>query len=732
MGRYQNFTPPTLGSELSTAEIVLLEELTALANSSAGQFIRKESGSLVNATLAETITLANLSDVTISSVAQGDLIYYNGSGWVNLSVGSSGQVLTISGGLPAWGGSGTVTSVSVVTANGVSGSVATATTTPAITLTLGSITPSAIQISGLTASEIVGTDASKNLVSLAVATYPSLTELTYVKGVSSAIQTQLAAKAGTALSNLASVAINTTLVSDTDNTDALGTSAIAWSDLFLGSGAVITFNSAPSTADVTITHSADTLTFAGGTIILGTATATGGLTGDVTGNVSGTAATVTGAAQAAITSLGTLTTLTVDDITINGNTISSAGASTLAITPTAGQAITFDGTVTLDAGVVAGMTSLTMSGNLVMQANSITMTGSLAATGARVTKGWFTDVESTNMYTVGGTSLSSTFAGIAQTMYIGTTAHALNRASAAEGLAGITSLTPGADFTLSQNSVNVLTSENTGAIVNTLYLKAGNVGIGTTAPGVPLHLFSSSAQAMMKIQDDRGAVSGTPGLDLIKSRSGGAALDNDIAGIIYFSFLNDNATPARKQAATITGTVTDASDTTEDGILTFSTMKAGTLTEQVRIDNQGNVGIGTTGPAAKLEVSDSAASMGVRIASTDANGRPFINFRRNTTTDIGTIQAGLTDAFGVNGDNIFIENPVAGGKIILRDSTGNGLVQSAGNVGIGVTSPTAVLHLKAGTATASTAPFKFTSGVVNTTPEAGAFEWDGTDLWISV
>lgn len=92
------------------------------------------------------------------------------------------------------GGSGTVTSVSVVTANGISGSVATATTTPAITITLGAITPSAVQISGLTASEIVSTDASKNLVSLAVVTYPSLTELTYVKGVTSAIQTQLNAK----------------------------------------------------------------------------------------------------------------------------------------------------------------------------------------------------------------------------------------------------------------------------------------------------------------------------------------------------------------------------------------------------------------------------------------------------------------------------------------------------------------------------------------------------------
>lgn len=46
----------------------------------------------------------------------------------------------------------------------------------------------------LTASEIVITDASKNIVSGAVATYPSLAELAYVKDVTSAIQTQLNAK----------------------------------------------------------------------------------------------------------------------------------------------------------------------------------------------------------------------------------------------------------------------------------------------------------------------------------------------------------------------------------------------------------------------------------------------------------------------------------------------------------------------------------------------------------
>ena len=50
-----------------------------------------------------------------------------------------------------------------------------------------------------------------------------------------------------------------------------------------------------------------------------TATLTGDVTGNVTGNCSGTAATVTGAAQSAITSLGTLTGLTIDgDATFTG------------------------------------------------------------------------------------------------------------------------------------------------------------------------------------------------------------------------------------------------------------------------------------------------------------------------------------------------------------------------------------------------------------------------------
>jgi len=54
-----------------------------------------------------------------------------------------------------------------------------------------------------------------------------------------------------------------------------------------------------------------------------------------------------------------------------------------------------------------------------------------------------------------------------------------------------------------------------------------------------------------------------------------------------------------------------------------------------------------------------------------------------------------------------------------------------GGVGVGTSSPTAFLHIKAGTATASTAPLKLTSGVNLTTPETGAIEYNGTNLFFT-
>ena len=95
----------------------------------------------------------------------------------------------------------------------------------------------------------------------------------------------------------------------------------------------------------------------------------GPLTGDITGNVSGTAATVTGSAQSNITSLGTLTTLTVDNVIINGTTIGHTGDTDL---------------MTVASGVltVAGevdATSLDISGDAdidgTLEADAITVNG---------------------------------------------------------------------------------------------------------------------------------------------------------------------------------------------------------------------------------------------------------------------------------------------------------------------------------------------------------------------
>ena len=153
------------------------------------------------------------------------------------------------------------------------------------------------------------------------------------------------------------------------------------------------------------TNNSEIFSGTAGTIV---ANLEGAVTGNVTGNASGTAATVTTAAQTNITSLGTLTALTVDDVAIDGKVVTMTGSSgdtatltvgtngTLDITtvdtaaaaanmtltadgaweavgstitldsggainlePAAGSAILLDGTISVDAGVVTGATSIT-------------------------------------------------------------------------------------------------------------------------------------------------------------------------------------------------------------------------------------------------------------------------------------------------------------------------------------------------------------------------------------
>lgn len=65
------------------------------------------------------------------------------------------QVAVLEGGGGGGGGTGTVTDITVVTANGISASITNSTTTPALTFTLGAITPTSVN--GLTITTTTGT-----------------------------------------------------------------------------------------------------------------------------------------------------------------------------------------------------------------------------------------------------------------------------------------------------------------------------------------------------------------------------------------------------------------------------------------------------------------------------------------------------------------------------------------------------------------------------------------------
>ncbi len=172
------------------------------------------------------------------------------------------------------------------------------------------------------------------------------------------------------------------IIPSTDNDIDLGTSSLEFKDAFF---------------DGTVTADA----FAGP------------LTGDVTGNVSGTAATVTTAAQSNITSLGTLTTLTVDDITINGSTISDSGDFTVdggadIILDADGGNIFFK-----DGGTTFGSATNT-SGNLIIKSGTttaltfsganVTVAGDLTVSGDDITMGTNT---AGNLLVADGTNFNS-------------------------------------------------------------------------------------------------------------------------------------------------------------------------------------------------------------------------------------------------------------------------------------------------------------------------------------
>ncbi len=142
--------------------------------------------------------------------------------------------------------------------------------------------------------------------------------------------------------------------------------------LTLDSGAAINIEPASGSAillDGTISIDAGVVT--GASSITSTAFV-GNITGDVTGNTSGTAATVTTAAQTNITSLGTLTALTIDNMVHNGDSIVMTPSTNDTVTMTAATNGAFS-LVTVDTAAAAANIQITADGTAELAGTTVTL-----------------------------------------------------------------------------------------------------------------------------------------------------------------------------------------------------------------------------------------------------------------------------------------------------------------------------------------------------------------------
>lgn len=120
------------------------------------------------------------------------------------------------------------------------------------------------------------------------------------------------------------------------------------------------------------------------------------------------------------------------------------------------------------------------------------------------------------------------------------------------------------------------------------------------------------------------------------------------------------------------------------------------------------------------------ANKGMRVDGAILQGKSSgsynVMYINGSGGNFGTIQRTATNIWSLGWDTNI-------GDTRLGTNVINWTSNSRVGIGNGLTNPTAILHLKAGTATASTAPLKLASGTNLTTPEAGAIEYDGTNLF---